>query len=84
MSRWEYLLVLPRDVGNNSLEPTERKDLLEAKLNELGAEGWELVGTHDYQYNHPHFGNPQLVGKGHSFTAIYLKRPIEDRMSKGQ
>jgi uncharacterized protein DUF4177 len=43
MTRWEYMVV---DAGvTNVLSPNLDGDALTARLNELGAEGWEVVAV---------------------------------------
>ena len=54
---WEYMVVEP-----SSIEATNQK------LNELGAQGWELVGISDHDYN------PPL--NTHSSTRFVFKRSL--------
>jgi hypothetical protein len=42
--RWEYKLISSNDVPGGGFFGIKEKDALEAHLNALGAEGWEIVG----------------------------------------
>jgi hypothetical protein len=46
MSRkWEYKLISTHDVPGGGLLGIKERDALEAHLNQLGAEGWEIVSV---------------------------------------
>ncbi len=42
--RWEYKLISTNDVQGGGFFGIKERDALEAYLNELGADGWEIVG----------------------------------------
>ena len=45
MSRgWEYTLVSTNDVPGGGVLGVREREAVEAYLNQLGAEGWEIVG----------------------------------------
>jgi len=66
--QWEYMAVRfrdyrgwrPRSVDDRELDGWKEGPLIREYLNELGAEGWEMVG---------------IVSKGHSERDAYFKRP---------
>ena len=65
MTRWEYT-VLDVGVAGFFLGPDLDGDALSAKLNELGADGWEAVTV-----------APMTVGAGSTRNlVIVLKRPL--------
>lgn len=64
MQRWEYKLVTSKDFSAGMFRPTSRA-ALEAALNELGREGWEVVSM-DF--------DDELV-PAMKFAAL-LKRPL--------
>ena len=43
MTRWEYLIVDSKDVAGGGLFKEKKRSDVEAYLNNLGNEGWELV-----------------------------------------
>jgi len=43
MRKWEYKIVDSNDVPSAGIFKGRQREALEAYLNELGAEGWELV-----------------------------------------
>ena len=73
MQKWEYMFIgLPHsrtESGKVAGEKVERIPQIEAVLNELGKQGWEIVG-------HSYIVRAQLGGgMGEPFFA--LKRPID-------
>ena len=65
MTRWEYM-ILDVGVGGFFLGPDLDGEALTAKLNELGAAGWEAVTV-----------SPITVGAGSTRNlVIVLKRPL--------
>ena len=44
MTRWEYLIVDSKDVARRGIFKGRDRSDVEAYLNNLGNEGWELVG----------------------------------------
>lgn len=42
--RWEYKLISTNDVPGGGFFGIKERDALEDYLNQLGAEGWEIVG----------------------------------------
>lgn len=42
--RWEYKLISTNDVPGGGLFGLKEREAVEAHLNRLGAEGWEIVG----------------------------------------
>lgn len=62
MARWEYRVL------------THQATKLEEALNQRGAEGWEVVGTHFGRFEmRPHFGS--WSGDAVQVAAV-LKRPV--------
>lgn len=45
MQKWEYRLVSSGDVEGGGLFKGKTREALEAHLNELGQQGWEIVGV---------------------------------------
>jgi hypothetical protein len=43
MKKWEYKLVDSKDVPSEGIFKGRNREALEAYLNELGAQGWELI-----------------------------------------
>ena len=59
MTRWEYLYFTDVEKDTSTLHPPTHKE----KLNELGKQGWELVG---------------LIGdQSGRVQKLYFKRPLE-------
>ena len=58
MTRWEYLYFTDAEKETSSLHPPAHKE----RLNQLGKEGWELIGIVSDQ-----------MGK---IQKLYFKRPI--------
>jgi len=46
MRKWEYKIVDSKDVPSDGVFKGRSRTALEAYLNQLGAEGWELVNTY--------------------------------------
>ena len=42
--RWEYKLISTQDVPGGGFFGLKEREAVEAHLNQLGAEGWEIVG----------------------------------------
>ncbi|MEN9667907.1 MAG: hypothetical protein RLZZ326_4270 [Planctomycetota bacterium] len=57
MRKWEYKIVDSKDVPSDGVFKGRSRDALEAYLNQLGAEGWELVNTY-----YAHEGRWDFVG----------------------
>ncbi|MBI4483867.1 MAG: DUF4177 domain-containing protein [Acidobacteria bacterium] len=45
MRKWEYRIVDSEDVESEGLLKGRSREALEAYLNKLGAEGWELINV---------------------------------------
>lgn len=45
MKKWEYRIVSSKKAAGGSWYRRKSREALEAYLNELGAEGWELIGV---------------------------------------
>jgi hypothetical protein len=59
MKKWEYRIVDSNDVPSQSaLFKGRSRESLEAYLNELGAQGWEVVNIDSNEFN----GRMQFVG----------------------
>ena len=43
LRRWEYKLISTNDVPSGGFLGIKERDALEAYLNQLGTEGWEIV-----------------------------------------
>jgi hypothetical protein len=42
--RWEYKLISTNDVQGSGFFGVKERETVEAYLNQLGSEGWEIVG----------------------------------------
>lgn len=51
--RWEYRIIDSKDVGEGVFKGPDRQSL-EEYLNELGAEGWEIVSADFLELQHRH------------------------------
>lgn len=63
-SKWEYKVISIKGQDSETLAKYQAKnfDINEAYLNELGAEGWELVSVYEkIETVHPNFGNDDYV-----------------------
>lgn len=45
MKRWEYKIISSGDVESEGVFKGKSRETLEAHLNELGQEGWEILGV---------------------------------------
>lgn len=54
MRRWEYRIFDSKDVAGGGLFKRPDREALEARLNELGAEGWEVVVGDFLELEHRH------------------------------
>ncbi|MCX5909816.1 MAG: hypothetical protein NTY64_22220 [Deltaproteobacteria bacterium] len=61
MTRWEYLYFSDAEKDTTTLHPPIHKE----KLNELGREGWELVGI--------------VADQKGQVQKLFFKRPIEQK-----
>lgn len=43
--RWEYKLISGEDIPSEGWLGLRKREAVEAYLNQLGAEGWEIVGV---------------------------------------
>lgn len=59
MTRWEYLYFTDAERDTSTLHPPPHKE----RLNELGRQGWELVGL--------------VSGPSGKVEKMYFKRPLE-------
>jgi hypothetical protein len=59
MTRWEYLYFTDAEKDASTLHPPAHKE----KLNELGKQGWELVGL--------------VADQSGRVQKLYFKRPLE-------
>ena len=58
MRKWEYKLVDSKDVPSDGMFKGRTRAALETYLNELGAEGWELVNIDSLELE----GRTEFVG----------------------
>lgn len=49
MRRWEYRMVDSKDVPSQGVFKGRSREALEKYLNDLGAEGWEIVNIDSYE-----------------------------------
>jgi len=61
MTRWEYLYFTDAEKDASALHPPTHKE----KLNELGKQGWELVGL--------------VSDQSGRVQKLYFKRPLESK-----
>jgi hypothetical protein len=58
MQKWEYKIVDSKDVPSDGVFKGRNRGALEVYLNELGAEGWELVNIDSLELE----GRREFVG----------------------
>ena len=58
MRKWEYKIVDSKDVPSDGLFKGRNRAALEAYLNQLGAEGWEMVNIDSLELE----GRREFVG----------------------
>ncbi len=67
MSKWEYK-TLPQELDHGYVNDMD----LDKRLNELGAEGWELIAV-----------SPVVVGGETKYLTHHFRRPQEERRAAG-
>ena len=60
--RWEYKLINGEDVPSEGWLGLKSREAVEAYLNQLGAEGWEIVGI-DFTDSMPTPGSFQALAR---------------------
>ena len=58
MRKWEYKLVDSKDVASDGVFKGRSRAALEAYLNQLGAQGWELINIYSLELE----GRREFVG----------------------
>lgn len=51
MQKWEYKIVDSKDVPSEGIFKGRNRAAIEAYLNQLGAEGWELVNINSLEFD---------------------------------
>ena len=59
MSRWEYKIIDSRDVAKDGFFSGRSRENLEAHLNQLGSDGWEIVSL---DFNDLHESSGYFLG----------------------
>ena len=54
MKRWEYRIIDSKDIGGGGLFKGPDRQKLEAYLNQLGSEGWEIIAADFLELEHRH------------------------------